>query len=538
MSKQQATFSPEDYLNANAWPFEEARKLKAHIDAKKAASIPDKGYVLFETGYGPSGLPHIGTFGEVFRTTVVRHAFQRLYPNLKTRLICFSDDMDGLRKVPTNVPNQDLLKQYLHKPLTRVPDPFEQFDSFAGHNNAMLRRFLDSFGFAYEFLSSTEQYTSGALNKGLQQVLEHHDAIANIVIPTLGEERAATYSPFLPVDEETGHVLQVPVIATNPAKSEITYRREDGKEITTSVLNGKCKLQWKPDWAMRWYVLDVDYEMCGKDLIDSVTLGNKICKELGGIPPLNLTYEHFVDENGAKISKSKGNGLTIDEWLRYAPPETLSLYMYRTPTRAKKLFRGLIPQTVEEYCEMLNNYPAQSSADKLDNPTFHIYNGAVPANPLPFAYGMLLNLVSVTAATEPTVVWNYIQRLRPDLTPQSQPQLTAIIEGAINFFNDTIKPTQTFHKPQGELELGALGKIEGYLKTLEGTPREKLDAEAIQTELYEIGKATYGKEKLRDFFKFTYTTLLGFPQGPRLGSFVQVYGVPETLGLITQSQSR
>jgi lysyl-tRNA synthetase class 1 len=525
---------PALYENADAWPFAQARALRDHLAAKGKNA---KGYVLFETGYGPSGLPHIGTFGEVFRTTMVRQAFMRLCPDVPTKLLAFSDDMDGLRKVPDNVPNKEVLQRHLGQPLTRIPDPFGEYESFGHHNNAMLRKFLDHFGFDYEFASSTDYYTSGRFNAALREVLAHHQRIVDIVVPTLGEERAANYSPFLPVCPDTGRVLQVPVLETDLEAATIIYQRADGKKIETSVLNGACKLQWKADWAMRWYTLDVDYEMAGKDLIDSVTLSSKITRTLGAPPPLNLIYEHFVDENGAKISKSKGNGLTIDEWLTYAPKESLSLFMYRTPTRAKKLFRAMIPVEVESYAELVRAYPAEEPAKQLENPAYHIHNGQVPADPLPFGYGMLINLASVTAA-EPTpsgtaTVWKYLQSYRPEVTPASHPQVTALIENAIRYYTDTIKPTQAFHSPGGA-EKDILGEVAAYLKGLSGGE----DAEAIQNGFYELGKKHYGKEKLRDWFSFLYKTLLGFPQGPRLGTFVKVYGVDETLGLVEKALLR
>lgn len=530
-------FTPDQYLNTNAWPFAEARRVIAHMEAKAKAGLKDKGYVLFETGYGPSGLPHIGTFGENFRTGVVMHAFRRLMPGVKAKLLCFSDDMDGLRKVPTNVPNQEMLKGYINIPLTKVPDPFEKFESFAHHNNAMLRGFLDDFGFEYEFASSTERYLAGEFDDALVQVLRHHQAICDIIVPTLGEERAATYSPFLPICAETGRVLQVPVIATNPDAGTLIYKREDGKEIETSIKGGKCKLQWKADWAMRWYALDVDYEMCGKDLIDSVTLGTKVCREIGGIPPVNLVYEHFVDENGAKISKSKGNGLTIEEWLQYAPPSSLSLFMYRTPTRTKKLYRSIIPVVVQEYADLLEAYPTQTPEEQLENPAFHIYDGAVPANFLPVPYSMLLNLIAVSAADNTEVVWSYITTYRPDLTPQTAPQLNAILEGALRYYADTIKPTQAYRAPVTAQERAAVEQIQAYLAEVAALPALP-DAETLQTEFYEIGKRTYGKEALRDFFKLLYQALIGFESGPRLGTFTHLYGVSGMQRLVEQALVR
>jgi lysyl-tRNA synthetase class 1 len=518
------------YENSPAWPFEQARALRSYLLQKGEPSGGAKGYVLFETGYGPSGLPHIGTFGEVFRTTMVRQAFQKLCPHIPTRLICFSDDMDGLRKVPDNVPNKEMLQKHLGKPLTQIPDPFGEFDSFGQHNNAMLQRFLDRFGFEYEFASATDYYTSGRFNPALLNVLAHHQQIVDIVTPTLGTERAGTYSPFLPICHDTGRVLQVAVVETDVKAGTIVYQKADGKKVETPITNGSCKLQWKADWAMRWTALDVDYEMSGKDLIDSVVIGSKIAHTLGGTPPLNLTYEHFVDENGAKISKSKGNGITIEEWLTYAPPESLGHFMYRTPTRAKKLYRSMIPVEVDTYADLVRAFPTQTPAEQLENPVYHIFNAKVPADPLPFSYGMLINLASVTAAEKPETVWRYLQRSLPDVTPQNHPQVTGLIENAIKYYADTIKPTQTFHTPS-DTEKEILKEVTAFLQTLSGDE----DAEVIQTGFYDLGKKHFGKEKLRDWFGFLYKTLLGFPNGPRLGTFVKIYGVPETIALVEKA---
>lgn len=527
-------FTPDHYLATNAWPFEQARRVIAQLEAKAKSGKPDKGHVLFETGYGPSGLPHIGTFGEVFRTTMVRHAFQKLMPGVATRLLAFSDDMDGLRKVPDNVPNKELLIKNLGKPLTRVPDPFEKFESFAHHNNAMLCDFLNRFGFSYEFASSTEYYTAGRFNAALQTVLEHHQAIVDIIVPTLGAERAATYSPFMPVCPQTGKVLQTTITGTNPAKGTLTYLNESGAEVETEVTNGKCKLQWKADWAMRWMALDVDYEMCGKDLIDSVTLGSAICTELGGTPPINLVYEHFVDEKGAKISKSKGNGLTIEEWLRYAPPESLSLYMYRTPTAAKKLYRGIIPQTVDEYADLLTKFPAQSPEDALENPVFHLHNGTPPASPLPCNYGMLLNLVNMLDADTPSLLAEALAKYGKTEAAALTPFTTAALQGAINYYADTVKPTQAFHTPT-EAEKGILKTIHEFT---EGLTESSLDAETVQTWFYDLGKQHYGEKNLRDWFKFLYTTLLGYPQGPRLGTLIAIIGPARFATRVEQALAR
>jgi lysyl-tRNA synthetase, class I len=421
---------------SNAWPFEEARKIVARLKKRP------KDEVIFETGYGPSGLPHIGTFGEVARTTMVRHAFRVLTDDkIKTRLIAFSDDMDGFRKVPDNVPNQEMLQKHLGKPLTQVPDPFGTHPSFGQHNNARLRAFLDAFGFDYEFLSSTECYKSGRFDKALLTMLERFEAVMKIMLPSLREERAQTYSPFLPVCPRTGVVLQVPVVAHDAKAGTISYDDpETGERITTLVTGGRCKLQWKPDWAMRWYALDIDYEMAGKDLIDSVKLSAEICRALGGTPPEGFNYELFLDEKGQKISKSKGNGLTIDEWLRYASPESLSLFMYREPKAAKRLYFDVIPRHVDEYQQFLDGYQRQDDKQRLSNPVWHIHAGNPPKPDMPITFTMLLTLVSSSNAENAETLWGFIGRYRPGVTPQTHPKLDAMVGYAIHYFRDFVLP--------------------------------------------------------------------------------------------------
>src|SRR6476659_7133955 len=428
---------------SNAWPFEEARKIVTRL--KKHP----KDEVLFETGYGPSGLPHIGTFGEVARTTMVRHAFRVLTGDrIKTRLIAFSDDMDGLRKVPDNVPNKELLETHLGKPLTRVPDPFGTHPSFGAHNNARLRAFLDTFGFDYEFASSTDYYTSGRFDAALLRMLERIDKVMAIMLPSLREERAASYSPFLPICPRTGLVLYVP-IATHDAKAgTISYGDPETKEpVTLPVTGGHCKLQWKPDWAMRWFALAVDYEMAGKDLIDSVKLSGKICAALGGTPPEGFNYELFLDENGQKISKSKGNGLTIDEWLRYAAPESLSLFMYREPKSAKRLYFDVIPRTVDEYQQFLDGYARQDPRQRLSNPVWHIHSGNPPRADMPVSFQMLLTLVSSSNAENAETLWGFIGRYRPGVTAKTHPKLGAIVDYAVHYFRDFVQPHKKFRQP-------------------------------------------------------------------------------------------
>ena len=529
--------------NSNAWPFEEARKIVARLKRRP------KDEVIFETGYGPSGLPHIGTFGEVARTTMVRHAFRVLTDDkIKTRLIAFSDDMDGLRKVPDNVPNRDMMALHLGKPLSRVPDPFSnEYPSFGAANNARLRDFLDRFGFEYEFLSSTDCYMSGRFDAALLRVLERFDAIMDIMLPSLREERAQTYSPFLPISPRTGVVLQVPIVAHDAKAGTITYEDPDTKEaVTTLVTGGRTKLQWKPDWAMRWVALGIDYEMAGKDLIDSVKLSGEICRALGATPPEGFNYELFLDEKGQKISKSKGNGLTIDEWLRYASPESLAVFMYREPKSAKRLYFDVIPRHVDEYQQFLEAYQRQELKQQLSNPVWHIHSGKPPLPDMPISFSMLLTLVSSSNAENAETLWGFIGRYRPGVTAQTHPKLDALVCYAIHYFRDFVLPQKRFREPDAG-ERAALLDLRDALSQL---PSDAT-AEQIQAVVYEIGrrepfldKSGKGKTKdgkpgvTLDWFNMLYQVLLGQEKGPRFGSFVAVYGLTNTVDMIDGALAR
>ena len=529
--------------NSNAWPFEEARKIVARLKKRP------KDEVIFETGYGPSGLPHIGTFGEVARTTMVRHAFRVLTDDkIKTRLIAFSDDMDGLRKVPDNVPNRDMMALHLGKPLSRVPDPFSnEYPSFGAANNARLRAFLDRFGFEYEFLSSTDCYMSGRFDAALLRVLERFDAIMDIMLPSLREERAQTYSPFLPISPRTGVVLQVPIVAHDAKAGTITYEDPDTKEtVTTLVTGGRTKLQWKPDWAMRWVALGIDYEMAGKDLIDSVKLSGEICRALGATPPEGFNYELFLDEKGQKISKSKGNGLTIEEWLRYASPESLAVFMYREPKSAKRLYFDVIPRHVDEYQQFLEAYQRQELKQQLSNPVWHIHSGKPPLPDMPISFSMLLTLVSSSNAENAETLWGFIGRYRPGVTAQTHPKLDALVGYAIHYFRDFVLPQKRFREPDAG-ERAALLDLRDALSQL---PSDAT-AEQIQAVVYEIGrrepfldKSGKGKTKdgkpgvTLDWFNMLYQVLLGQEKGPRFGSFVAVYGLTNTVDMIDGALAR
>ncbi len=516
---------------SKAWPFEEARRLVKRLER---SSGTEERTVVFETGYGPSGLPHIGTFGEVARTSMVRKAFEVLTEGrYTTRLICFSDDMDGFRKVPGNVPNQELLAKHLGKALTSVPDPFSEYESFAHHNNARLRSFLDRFGFEYEFFSATECYKSGMMDETLLKMLSVYDKVMDIILPTIGPERQQTYSPFLPICSRTGHVLQVPMIARDVAAGTVTYDDpETGEKVETAVTGGRVKCQWKADWAMRWAALGVDYEMAGKDLIDSVALSSKICRALGGAPPEGFSYELFLDEKGEKISKSKGNGLTIDEWLTYASPESLTLYMFNKPKAAKKLYFDIIPKTVDEYLTFLAKYPEIDGNKRLDSPVWHIHGGTPPVAQVPVSFTLLLNLVSASNAHDKAVLWGFIRRMSEDVTPETHPLLDQMVGYAIEYFDSFVKPAKVFRAPS-EVEQAALLALENKL----AEAGSRSSGAELQQIVYDVGRSAGFEDRMRDWFKAIYEVLLGQSQGPRFGSFIELYGVEETRALIASRLS-
>ena len=534
---------PSDFraeaLESKAWPFEEARKILARISRR--AAPPSE--VLFETGYGPSGLPHIGTFGEVARTAMVRRAFEAM-SDIPTRLICFSDDMDGLRKVPDNVPNQDLMRGYIGHQLTRIPDPFGTHESFGQHNNAMLRRFLDHFGFDYEFASSTDYYTSGRFDRALLRVLELYDEVMAVMLPSLRQERSQTYSPFLPIHPETGIVMQVPIESRDLKAGTIVWRDpQSDRRYETPVTGGRSKLQWKPDWGMRWYALGIDYEMAGKDLIDSVKLSGQIARLLGGEPPEGFNYELFLDERGQKISKSRGNGLTIDEWLRYASPESLQLFMYHKPREAKRLYFDVIPRNADEYFQHLAAYPRQDAKARLANPVWHIHAAYPPVIDLPVSFSLLLKLVSACNASDRDVLWGFIRKHVAGVSPETHPVLDQLVGYAINYFNDVVKPAKNYRAPD-EVERQALQELSDALA---GIP-PNATAETIQGVLYDVARAIprYQDMKAKGatperpgvslaWFNALYQILIGEEHGPRFGSFVALFGIEETRALIADA---
>ena len=511
-------------MNSKAWPFEEARRVLKRYEKRD----PEKGYVLFETGYGPSGLPHIGTFGEVARTTMIRRAFEMI-SDIPTRLFCFSDDMDGMRKVPDNVPQTEMLREHLQKPLTSVPDPFGEYPSFGDHNNAMLRRFLDTFGFAYEFISATDFYKSGQFDPTLRLAAERYDAIMEIMLASLREERQQTYSCFLPIHPETGRVLYVPIKHVDAARGEITFDDETGREWTLPVTGGQVKLQWKPDFGARWAALDVDFEMYGKDHSTNTPIYDGICEVLGGLAPEHFTYELFLDDKGQKISKSKGNGLSIDEWLTYAATESLSYFMYQKPKTAKRMHFDVIPKAVDEYHQQLRGYPGQTPEQQLANPVWHIHGGEVPASDMVVPFGMLLNLASVAGAKDKDGLWGFIRRYAPEASPETNPQMDEAAGFAVRYFNDFVAPARVFRAPDAR-EAGALADLAERLAAWDAPA----DPEKLQEMVYAVGR-DHGFEPMKDWFAALYQVLLGADQGPRFGGFIALYGVAETQALIARA---
>ena len=505
---------------SKAWPFEEARRILKRFQNKP----PEKGYVLFETGYGPSGLPHIGTFGEVARTTMIMRAFQEL-SDLPTRLVCFSDDLDGMRKVPGNVPNPERLVEHLQRPLTSVPDPFEEYESFGHHNNAMLRRFLDTFGFEYDFISATEFYQSGQFDQVLLRAVEKYDDIMKVMLASLREERQKTYSIFLPIHPETGRVLYVPMKSVDAQNGTITFDTEEGAEMTLPVTGGNVKLQWKPDFGARWAALGVDFEMYGKDHSTNTPIYDKICRILGHPAPEHFSYELFLDENGQKISKTSGNGVSIDEWLTYASTESLSYFMYLKPKTAKRMHFDVIPKAVDEYHQQLRAYEGQDNRARLNNPVWHIHGGDVPVSKMVVPFSMLLNLASVSGAGNKDQLWGFIKRYAPQSSAQTHADLDAAAGFAVRYYNDFVKPAKIYRAPT-DLEREALIALRDGLKAWD----QGLDGDALQSLVFACGRERF--DPMRDWFKALYEVLLGASQGPRFGGFIALLGIEESIALI------
>jgi lysyl-tRNA synthetase class 1 len=514
----------DHYLKSNSWAFVEARNILAKIQHK----TPQKGFVLFETGYGPSGLPHIGTFGEVVRTAFVMHAFSLLAPHIPVKMYCISDDIDGLRKVPDNIPNQNLIAQHLGKPLTSVPDPFGTHQSYGHHMNARLCSFLDSFGFQYQFISATQQYKSGAFNNTMLKVLDKYQELLDLMLPTLGEERRATYSPFMPIDPATGIVIDKGVVGINKQEQAVIYLDGNGSHQQISVLDGNCKLQWKIDFGARWYSFDVDYEIFGKDHQPNQHIYSKVCQILGGKPPINFVYEMFLSQSGEKISKSKGNGIAVEDWLKYAPAQSLSLFMYQKPKTAKRLYFDVIPKAVDEYLAFMQAFPKQDHLQRLDNPVFHIHQGNPPLDTVNFnlSYSLLLNLACACNPENHNILWGFIAKYQPNLT--ASPLLANMVEKAIAYYNDFIKQYKIYHQPNAQ-------QIEQLQALSEQISQGDNDSNLLQNIVYKVGKEQGYADNIGDWFSLLYKILLGQSQGPRMGSFIALFGKDNFLNLIDKA---
>jgi lysyl-tRNA synthetase class 1 len=519
----------EIYKSTKSWPFQEAARILKKLNNK----TPEKGYDLFETGYGPSGLPHIGTFGEVVRTCYVKKAFELMAPEIPTKLICISDDIDGLRKVPSNLPNQELIQANLGKPLTSVPDPFETHDSFGDHMNHRLKSFLDSFGFEYEFISATKKYKGGEFDETMLKVLQNYEKIMDVMLPNLGLERQKTYSPFMPIDKESGIVIDKGVIGIDKEKGTIKYKDQNGQEKEVPVTGGNCKLQWKIDFGARWFTLGVDYEVYGKDHAPNEHIYRKICAILGGIPPVNFTYEMFLSEDGAKISKSAGNGISVEDWLKYAPSESMALYMYQKPKTAKRLYFDVIPKAMDEYLSFLNSFESQEPKKQIENPAFHVHFGDVPkSNFSGITYSLLLNLASACNPENDNILWGFIEKYESGLNKENSPLLAKMVSRAINYYNDFIRANKKFRDPN-ENEKNALIKLQEVLNSLD----ENLDGKEIQNEIFAIGREFGYEENMRDWFCALYQILMGQETGPRVGSFIALYGTKNFANMIQEQIS-
>jgi lysyl-tRNA synthetase class 1 len=510
--------------NLKSWPFLEAKNLLKKINNQP----PKKGFVLFETGYGPSGLPHIGTFGEVCRTLMVMRAFNYLAPEIPTKLICFSDDMDALRKVPDNIPNADIFVNYIGKPLTAIPDPYDQFASYGEQMNDRLKKFLDRFSFSYEFYSSTECYKGGIFNDSLKKIALNLQKINSLILPTLRIERKNTYNPFMPICPISGKVLEEGVTAIDSKEFTISFKDINGNIQIKSILDGNCKLQWKVDFGMRWHALDVDYEMFGKDIIPSAELAAKIAKIIGNKSPLNFHYELFLDANGQKISKSKGNGISLDEWLKYAPAESLSYYMYQKPKTAKRLYFDIIPKSTDEYIKFMHNYKDLDPIEKLDNPIYHIHNNDYSFHDMGvISFSLLLNLASACNPDNVDILWGFISKYDPNLNKNNAQFIDSLAHYALNYYNDFVKPHKKFKKPD-ELEKKAISALKEKLILL----ISEKDATILQNIVYQVGNDF--NFELKSWFQALYQILLGQDSGPRFGSFISLFGVPNMIKLIDE----
>ena len=505
------------------WPFIEAQRIIDRLGKIGKTSV------TAETGYGPSGLPHIGTFGEVARTSFVLQALKTLAPRIDSRIIAFSDDMDGLREVPRNLPNAEMLKEHLGKPLTSIPDPFGKEKSFAHYMNHRLREFLDSFGFEYTFASSTEQYASGVFDEGLRRVMAHYEPISELFKATIAEEKRAAWSPFFPVCENCGRVYSTRVTALDRDNFTVSYACDaplSGKYAacghigTASILSGGCKLGWKVDWALRWYSLGIDYEMHGEDLLESARLSSKIVKIIGGEPPELFKYELFLDEKGKKISKKIGNGISIEQWLRFAPVDSLLYIMYMKPQQAKKMGLTILPEIVDQYLELVAGY---DGAEDSPVPFITRLSKGGHADKLGsqkiVTYSLIIELILALNHDDPRMVRDYLLKYQPDIAGNVA-YYESLIVNALAYYREVLLPGRTAESADHQLD-AAIVVLRDELARRAAAGTEP-DADELQTAVFQVAKDR--DVKMKDWFRTLYRVFLGQSQGPRIGSFIALLG--------------
>jgi lysyl-tRNA synthetase class 1 len=515
-----------------SWPFIEAQKIAARV---KKQDLPDP--IVFETGFGPSGLPHIGTFAEVARTVFVKNAFEHL-TGRPAVIYAFCDDMDGLRRVPKNLPNQDRLAEHLGKPLSAIPDPFGCCESYSDHMENELVKLLNHYKFDYQLKSSTREYKSGVFNPGLHLILENAEPIKQIIIPTLKEENRENWSPFFPVCANCGRIYTTRVTGYFPEQDTISYECVEsfgdefkvqgcGHKQETSILDGAVKVGWKVDWALRWFSYQVTYEMYGKDLIDSALQSGRIKRLLGGWPPEGMTYEMFLSEEGKKISKSIGEGLSIDTWLKYAPIESLLYYLFQNPRKQRRLYFDIIPKNVDEYLAELVRYPGLSEKDKSDSVLWQIERSGhdVPVYTSGINFSLINNLISGMGSDNKNLLLDYLKRYDPKVS-ENKKTVSDLLDSGLNYFRNFIEPQKKYRKPTRE-EAEILKELKSRLDQYKGE-----DEDEIQAMVFDVARDK-GIEP-PDLFKTIYQVLLGQDRGPRFGTFTKLIGKDRMKDLIQE----
>ncbi len=510
------------------WPFVESRRILDRLERLGKSSV------TAETGYGPSGLPHIGTFGEVARTSFVLQALATVAPKVESRIIAFSDDMDGLRDVPKNLPNGQMLTSHLGKPLTAIPDPFGQEKSFAHYMNHRLRDFLDSYGFRYQFASSTESYASGVFDEGLRRIMGNYDAIRDLFTATIAEEKRAAWSPFFPICESCGRVYSTRVTELDTKGFRVAYACDAplagkygscGHTGSTSVLGGTCKVGWKVDWALRWFSLGIDYEMHGEDLLDSARLSSKIVKILGGEPPELFKYELFLDEKGKKISKKIGNGISLEQWLRFAPVDSLLYIMYVKPQQAKKMGLPILPEILDQYLELVAEYDgAEDSPVPFISRLSHGAHAGKLEGQKTITYSLILELILALNQDDPRIVRDYLLKYQPAIAGNVA-YYEELIKDALAYYREVLLPSRKA-EPADHLMDDTLRALRDELARLEAAGTAP-DADALQTMAFQLAKDR--DVKMKDWFRALYRVFLGQSQGPRIGSFIALLGYKDCI---------